>query len=113
MAQIDEPAHSRSLATMPCRGARRRRYRATRYLKAAQPRLPKIEDCIANFIFDLRHPERPRGKRLPPFKSASPKDKQLIEQWRDIRDNHVRPWLETEAREMEFQAEKAREVIAE
>jgi hypothetical protein len=69
--------------------------------------LGKIAICITNFIFDLRHPERRRAP-LPPFKSASTKEKLLIQEWVRIRDNVVLPWIQRQRRseQIEVAADK-------
>ena len=71
--------------------------------------LGKIANCITNSIFDLRHPERRRAP-LPPFKSASTKEKLLIQEWVRIRDNVVLPWIQRQRRseQIEVAAEKRR-----
>ena len=59
--------------------------------------LAKSPIRITNFIFDLRHPERRRAP-LPPLKSASTKEKLLIQEWARIRDNIVLPWIQRQRR---------------
>lgn len=71
--------------------------------------LGRIENCIIEFIFNLRHPER-RRTPLPPLKSASAGERLLIQERMHIRDV-VRSWLQAEIRGLQFDAKKTNEMF--